>query len=191
MATINANGGACLVQDPDEALFGGMPSNALAAVPAAKALPVTELAPALVELIGRPVPRPTAEPDAELIKLTDLAEQQQPLTDVKPPGVAVPIGCPDCRGGLNQIDTARTVFFRCHVGHAYSPQTLVAAQGEATESALWTAVSILEEQAAVHLTIAERVTDSHQTRHQEAAALAASAAIAIRNTIQDALTATR
>jgi two-component system, chemotaxis family, protein-glutamate methylesterase/glutaminase len=57
--------------------------------------------------------------------------------------------CPECGGSLAQVDLPKISYFRCHVGHQFSPQTLAAAQGEATEKKLWGAVAALEEQAAV------------------------------------------
>ena len=57
--------------------------------------------------------------------------------------------CPECGGSLAQVDLPKISYFRCHVGHQFSPQTLAAAQGEATEQKLWGAVAALEEQAAV------------------------------------------
>jgi len=48
--------------------------------------------------------------------------------------------CPDCGGALMEVQDGPLLRFRCHVGHAYSPATLVEAQGEAFEQALWMAL---------------------------------------------------
>jgi two-component system chemotaxis response regulator CheB len=58
------------------------------------------------------------------------------------------LGCPECGGGMAQIELPTISYFRCHVGHQYSPQTLLIAQLEAAELKLWSAVAALEEQAA-------------------------------------------
>lgn len=53
--------------------------------------------------------------------------------------------CPDCDGALLHLrDTER---FRCRVGHAWTADALLAAQGERTEKALWTAYRMLNERA--------------------------------------------
>jgi hypothetical protein len=57
--------------------------------------------------------------------------------------------CPECGGSLAQVDLAQISYFRCHVGHQFSPQTLAAAQAEASEQKLWGAVAALEEEASV------------------------------------------
>lgn len=63
--------------------------------------------------------------------------------------------CPDRQGSLAQVDLETISFFRCHVGHQYSPQSLAAAQAAATEAKLWTATSALEEQAALRRHLAQ------------------------------------
>ena len=58
------------------------------------------------------------------------------------------LACPECGGGLARVDLPQISYFRCHVGHQYGPQTLVAAFDDAVESKLWSAVAALEEHAA-------------------------------------------
>jgi two-component system, chemotaxis family, protein-glutamate methylesterase/glutaminase len=188
LAAIDARGGLCLVQDPKEALFAGMPLAALAAVPTAKAMPVADLGSALVELVGSPVDDAEFDVDPDLIAETDMTHQFLDLSGSDQPGVPVAIACPDCRGGMTRIDGATTVHFRCHVGHTYSPQSLLAAQQDSTEGALWTAISILEERAAVHQSLAERTEDEEQERHLRAAEQARLAADSIRPNIQNSFT---
>jgi len=57
--------------------------------------------------------------------------------------------CPECGGAMAQVDLPKISYFRCHVGHQFGPQALAAAQLEASERKLWSAVAALEEQAAV------------------------------------------
>ena len=59
------------------------------------------------------------------------------------------LSCPECSGGLAEIDVTGLRYYRCHVGHQYSPQSLEAAQREAVESKLWAAAAALEEHAAL------------------------------------------
>ena len=76
------------------------------------------------------------------------------MSDSADPGFLAPdesrltrLGCPECGGALAQIDLSQIAYFRCHIGHQYAPQTLAAAQADATESKLWSALAALEEQA--------------------------------------------
>jgi two-component system chemotaxis response regulator CheB len=72
--------------------------------------------------------------------------------------------CPDCGGSMAQVDLPQISYFRCHVGHQFSPQTLVAAQAEASEKKLWSAVAALEEQTSVLRYLQERSTSLGSTR---------------------------
>ena len=45
--------------------------------------------------------------------------------------------CPECNGPLWETESGRSLQFRCHVGHAYSPDSLLADPAEGLERALW------------------------------------------------------
>jgi two-component system, chemotaxis family, protein-glutamate methylesterase/glutaminase len=55
--------------------------------------------------------------------------------------------CPECRGPLTEIQLNGMREYRCLVGHAYSPRSVLQAHSEAQEKALWAAVVALEEAA--------------------------------------------
>jgi two-component system chemotaxis response regulator CheB len=63
--------------------------------------------------------------------------------------------CPECRGTLWLVDDSRPPRFRCHTGHAFSLRSLAAAQSQATEEALWSAVRALQEKETLLRRIAE------------------------------------
>lgn len=63
--------------------------------------------------------------------------------------------CPECRGPLSEIRHGEMREYRCLVGHAYSPKTLLNAHSGAQEKALWAAVVALEEA----LTLARAVSE--------------------------------
>ncbi|MBO2453833.1 chemotaxis protein CheB [Actinomadura barringtoniae] len=179
-ATIAAQGGAVLVQDPGEAQFGGMPAAARVNVPGAAVGESGELGQLITELAGV-AGHVTALPDEDLIVETEMNAGGPPGRAGlrRDPGVPAGLGCPDCGGGMNVIETQRAVHYRCHVGHAFSPQTLAAAQGEGVETALWKAVSVLQEKAAVHARMAGGAAErGHQLLHREFSAKADEAATA-------------
>jgi two-component system chemotaxis response regulator CheB len=64
--------------------------------------------------------------------------------------------------------------YRCHTGHGYTPQTLLAAQNGNLEHALWGAIRVLSERAALHRQLAHRTADRGMTvsaeKYQERAA---------------------
>lgn len=55
--------------------------------------------------------------------------------------------CPECSGGLWEVTGAAPLRYRCHVGHAYSAQTLASSQAEHAEASLWSSVRALRERA--------------------------------------------
>ena len=72
------------------------------------------------------------------------------------PWPAVHAHLPECGGLLFEAADGDLLHFRCHVGHAFSEETLLAAQSDALEGALWGAVRALEEKAELARRLAER-----------------------------------
>jgi two-component system chemotaxis response regulator CheB len=66
--------------------------------------------------------------------------------------------CPECGGVLNEIEGGDAPRFRCHVGHGFSTQALLASQDDGLEYALWAAVRILEEKTHFYRRLAQRQT---------------------------------
>jgi two-component system chemotaxis response regulator CheB len=171
LAAIAGRGGATLVQRPEGAKFDGMPKAALIAVPGATSVPAAQLAKVITELVGQPV-QPAAEgPDEALIWETDMSAFGG--SDARQAGRPVGLGCPECTGGMHVVRTGNAVHYACHAGHSYAPQALLAARDESIESALWTAISALEEKRMVLTELAARAEqagdhDAH-LRHQAAA----------------------
>jgi two-component system chemotaxis response regulator CheB len=58
MLDIQLGGGATIVQDPDDALYSGMPRSVLEKMEVDRILPAAAIAAALVELVGEPPPEP-------------------------------------------------------------------------------------------------------------------------------------
>ena len=64
--------------------------------------------------------------------------------------------CPECHGALWELRDGVLVRYRCRVGHAYTDQGLVDNKARGVEDALWTALTALEESAAIAARVAER-----------------------------------
>jgi two-component system, chemotaxis family, protein-glutamate methylesterase/glutaminase len=173
LAAIDAVGGACVVQDPAEAAYAGMPRAALNVVPTATVSRARDLGAHLADLLAQPRPAPArldATFEHELAVETDMAENT-PIAPDRLPGAPTGISCPDCSGAMNGLRSGPGPRWICHAGHTWSPQSLLVAQREKVEQALWTAVSILEEEAAIHDDLARHADGAYLTlRHQQEAA---------------------
>jgi two-component system chemotaxis response regulator CheB len=182
LAAIAQRGGVALVQRPEDAKFGGMPRAALAAVPDATEAPAAQLARLITDLVGQPVPD-VDEPSEALIWETDMTEHAH--STAAQAGRPAGLGCPECSGGMNAVQTGNALHYVCHAGHSYSPQTLLAARAEDIEAALWTALSALQEKAIVLRELARRAhrADDHEQhdRHHVAATQADDAAALLRD----------
>jgi two-component system chemotaxis response regulator CheB len=60
-------------------------------------------------------------------------------------GELSPYTCPECHGVLVQIREGNRLRFRCHTGHAYSLNVLLAEVTKSIEAALWNAARVLDE----------------------------------------------
>jgi two-component system chemotaxis response regulator CheB len=88
-------------------------------------------------------------------------------------GEPVPSGftCPECSGALWELGDGALMRYRCRVGHTYSEDAMVEAQGDAVEAALWTALEVLDERSELLLRIAGRMHGQpHSARRFEDAA---------------------
>jgi two-component system, chemotaxis family, protein-glutamate methylesterase/glutaminase len=156
-ASVAAQDGLVLVQDPAEARVSSMPRAALAAVRRAQRLPAAELGPRIAELVRSPgVHLPPAAP----VPQEGSASMAGAPTEASDLGTPAALGCPDCQGGMYEGTTDGTVAYRCHVGHTWAAQTLLDAQRQAVESAIYNAASKLLEIAGVHRRLADRDVDS-------------------------------
>ena len=152
-------GGMAIVQDPDDALFPSMPSSALRHVRVDYCIPLTEVAPLLVRLTSQPVPVMEAPIGSEQMEVEVKIAKEQNAIDAGIERVGTPssFACPDCHGVLLQLEEGGRIRFRCHTGHAYSVESLLAAVGEGIEDSLWNAVRALEEGSLLMHRMAEHL----------------------------------
>jgi two-component system, chemotaxis family, protein-glutamate methylesterase/glutaminase len=151
VALVDLAGGQVLVQDPVEAEFGGMPQAALAAAPRSRAFSASRLALEIRHCLARAKSRPSHRKayEARMEADMDMLSSDNPAFLREDESQLTRLTCPECGGAMAQVDLPKISYFRCHVGHQFGPQALAAAQLEASERKLWSAVAALEEQAAV------------------------------------------
>jgi two-component system chemotaxis response regulator CheB len=152
-ALVARAGGQVVVQDPADALFDSMPRSALAAVPTASVAPTAKLTEAIGAAFAALEDDQERRVDGEEGELpmdeTRMADGDDPTFLRADEARLTRMACPECSGGLAEIALGGIRYYRCHVGHQYSPLSLEAAQREAVETKLWAAAAALEEHAAL------------------------------------------
>jgi two-component system chemotaxis response regulator CheB len=158
MLAIKCRGGLAVVQDPADVLYAGMPQNVLEHLAVDHSLRAAEIGPLLAGLAVeslQPLPEPAIP--AEMEMESDMAEMEPvALQNANRPGVPSGFGCPECNGTLWELHDGDLVRYRCRVGHAWSPDSLLAKQSDGLEAALWTALRALEERAVLAGRMADR-----------------------------------
>jgi two-component system chemotaxis response regulator CheB len=154
LQAIKSCGGMAVVQEPSDALEPGMPSSAMKYVEVDHCLPLAQIGGLLSSLASAPVlsrdpPVDGTHPERlahELRLMTAEGDFMEQLQAIAQPSALV---CPDCKGGLWQLDGAAPVRYRCHTGHAFTLKTLQQALTETMDEALWGAVRALQEQTVL------------------------------------------
>ena len=163
LLAVKQQGGVAIVQNPEEALYSGMPRNAIENVDVDHILTVSEIASVLVELAYQPVEETGNTVSSEMQIETDMAELDLDAMQLNQrPGTPSPFGCPECGGVLWELQEGKVSRFRCRTGHAFSANALMAEQSQALEEALWIALRTLEERAS----LAGRMASQAQQRNQ-------------------------
>ncbi|HVG21925.1 MAG TPA: chemotaxis protein CheB [Blastocatellia bacterium] len=159
LLAIKSRGGIAVVQDPDDALYSGMPRSALENVAVDHCLPLAEIPAALARLANEQVEdEGESAVSDDMQQEIDIAEMElDELKDQGRPGVPSRYSCPECQGVLFEIDEEGLFRFRCRVGHAYSAETLLSEQAGELEAALWTALRSLEENVSLARRLADRM----------------------------------
>ncbi|HEY9615212.1 MAG TPA: chemotaxis protein CheB [Microcoleaceae cyanobacterium] len=166
LMTIKAHGGLAIVQDPEEALFSGMPRSALKYVAVDHIVKLADLAFCLNQFIYQPIKENSSVSKQldreEMIVADDKAARERG----EYPGDPSPLTCPECGGVLWELQEGHLVRFRCHVGHAYSIESMAAEQEDDVEKALWSAYRALEEKATLARRMAMQARQHNRTRSE-------------------------
>ncbi len=144
---VKDRGGVAIVQEPQEARYPDMPQSALRYVAVEHRLPMQAMADVLVRLVHESLAEEGVQPTSEALAIeTKIAFEDNALqSGVLRLGKPSFYTCPECHGVLVQIEEGNIVRYRCHTGHAYSQEALLAEVDEAVETSLWNAVRTLDE----------------------------------------------
>ncbi|HKO27224.1 MAG TPA: hypothetical protein VJU80_07180 [Solirubrobacteraceae bacterium] len=93
------------------------------------------------------------------------AHDPKPNPHPDPPrGEQVVAVCPECGGVLTERTEAGVLQWECRVGHRHSPDTLIDAQADDVEGALWAAIRALADRSALLHGMAEQAEKRGQLR---------------------------
>ncbi|MBV1800401.1 chemotaxis protein CheB [Siccirubricoccus sp. G192] len=149
---IEQRGGTTVVQDPDDAVSPSMPRSALHHVAVDHCLPLAQIPTLLAGLVAKrdagallaqPRPAPARRRGQEM---TAEYKLDQPVA----------VTCPDCGGALRRTELGTLTQFRCHIGHVYTAEVLVAAQFAALEESLEAAMRSLSERGELCRQMADK-----------------------------------
>jgi two-component system chemotaxis response regulator CheB len=175
LLAVRAGGGLVVLQDPTDAILSSLPQSALDIVGADHVAPARELAPLLVHLLQQPItiPGDSLMPDPIDQTAAAVVRDMEAQSHGERQGAVSVFSCPECGGCLWQVDEKELLRFRCHVGHIYLGETLLAEQAAALEAALWTAVRTFKERGVLARQLASRSQqtndpDSARRFHEEA-----------------------
>lgn len=183
LAAIARSGGTTVVQDPDDALYPWMPRAALDRVRADHIVPAAEIGDLLAGITALDLPpgSPADDPDPVLEAEVATADMLPVTGDHLAPPAGY--GCPDCGGSMFLIEERPLPRFRCRVGHAWSPESLLDEQAASLEGALWLALRALEDKAALSRRLAASTRAGGHARFSGMAADAEAAGATLRGLI--------
>lgn len=173
LQAIKTYGGTVIVQDPASAAVPDMPLSAIKYVDADQLLEPHQIAPALIELISKPLGcspvTQRGDPDASLgwVEAENLMSIDPSVVAMGILGNPSTLTCPECNGTLWEVSLEGPLRYRCHTGHAVTANVLEEMQDKVVEEALWGAIRALHDQQRLFSKLASKEQNAH---HQESAA---------------------
>ncbi len=149
MWSVQRLGGVGVIQEPDDAEYPSMPTSVLEYVDVDHIVPLAEMAQTLCELVGEPVPEPptlSPEEDRRVQTEVKIAAQDDAFNmGILDMGNPTSLTCPECHGVLVSIQEGKLTRYRCHTGHGFTADALMADLSKAVEEKFWQIVRGLEE----------------------------------------------
>jgi two-component system, chemotaxis family, protein-glutamate methylesterase/glutaminase len=151
LAAIKNAGGITIVQDPKDATVPSMPASALRLHNPDYCTALDQIPELLQALVAMGNHGGTTMPTTK----RKTRGSQRELT---------PYTCPDCHGTIWEVHDGDAIRFECRVGHSYSPETMVQANQESLERALWAALRALEESASLSRRLAANASSGRRSK---------------------------
>ncbi|QJW89646.1 chemotaxis protein CheB [Spirosoma taeanense] len=149
MWSIKRLGGLGIIQEPEDALYPSMPMSVLEYVEVDHIVPIARIGNLLSQLTQEPVPeKPTLSPQETRRLETEVkiaAEDGAFEMGILDMGEPSHLTCPECHGALVSIKEGKLIRYRCHTGHSFTADSLLAELSKSVEEMYWQVVRGLEE----------------------------------------------
>ncbi len=156
MSAIKRSGGNCMVQDPEEAQFPGMPKSTLNTVEADYIGSVDEMGYILADRFSAGSPCVPKDAPADVKHEASITKRMSTeITVMSELGPITPLTCPDCGGVLTYVANDPVNRYRCFTGHTYTAHSLLNEQIKKTEDSLWVAIRMMEERKNLLISLHE------------------------------------
>jgi two-component system, chemotaxis family, protein-glutamate methylesterase/glutaminase len=144
LLAIKECGGTAIVQDPITAVSSSMPESAAENVSLDYCLPALDIGLLINKLVNEIIPADFKCPNKYKEELNFLLGTTDSIPIMEDIGSIVGIGCPSCGGPLWQLKD-NLPRYRCHVGHAFTGQSVAQGLEKSEEQALYAALRAMEE----------------------------------------------
>ncbi|HEY0607491.1 MAG TPA: chemotaxis protein CheB [Herpetosiphonaceae bacterium] len=162
MWVIKDRGGLAVVQEPDAALYPSMPASVLEYVAVDERRPAALLGPVLAQLVHTPVDEQGGRPVSEDLNLEHRIALEDTALDLGVTQLGTPslYTCPECHGVLIQLRGGAPLRFRCHTGHAFTADALLAHAAAGIEANLWSVVRTMDEHVLLLTQVAHQLQEA-------------------------------
>lgn len=128
LRAIKRCGGLAVVQEPSDASVPSMPQSALRHVDIDHVVPVEGMA-SLLDRLSREPAAPAPEVPLDIRLEAAVAAQELGSMELEDKlGMLSPFTCPECNGALWEINDGSMLRYRCHVGHAFTAESVFSAR---------------------------------------------------------------
>ncbi len=149
MWSIKRLNGVTIVQKPEDAAYGSMPNSVLDFVDVDYNVPLSDMPALLTRLVTESIPdtqQHTFQEQNLMEAEINIAAQENAFDiGILNMGELTPLTCPECSGALISIKEGKLIRYRCHTGHAYTANSLLAETTKSVEKSFWKAIRSLEE----------------------------------------------
>jgi two-component system, chemotaxis family, protein-glutamate methylesterase/glutaminase len=146
---IKQSGGLTVVQNPKDAAYPEMPETALKRSDPDHVVYLREMSRLLDTLVRQPAGDPIAVPDSWRYEVEIARNGRASMKKMDQLGQRSVLTCPDCGGIMWELKDGDMSRYRCHIGHAYTEETITSGVDERLKRAMATALRALNERVAL------------------------------------------